>query len=147
MYAFIDRPAKELSNDSQFLVFAVRAWTELIERGCCPAASLASSFATAGLLPMLPHFHLTMALLNRDAVRRVVLAPLSYPLVLDDEAILLAVWRDAATRPADQIATALALLFGEDSLQLAARGFVAGAKELAMVNLDGAPSPAIPPQA
>lgn len=116
MYAFVDRPIDDLCNSGRFMLWAMRAWTYAVERRMCPPKALASAFAHMKLLPMLPDFHMAMALLNRDGLAKLAFAPIPHIHVVEDEAILLAVWRDAMLERLDGNRPLLALLIDEDSL-------------------------------
>ena len=116
MYAFIDRPIVDLCNGSRFMLWAMRAWRHAVEQRICPPRALASAFSHMSLLRMLPDFHMAMALLNRDGLFEIVLAPMPHIHVVEHEAVLLAVWRDATSGRQERSRGTLALMVDEESI-------------------------------
>lgn len=99
MYDFIDRPVARLSFGGRFLLWAMRGWVVTASAGKCPPGALAPAFARHGALPALPHFHCVLGELNHRALRTVSLAPLGHCFIVDDEAVLLQLWRNASAAP------------------------------------------------
>lgn len=93
MYDLIDRPLRTLDAGNRFLVGAMRHWVVSMTAGECPPATLAPRFAAVGMMPALGHFHVAMALLNRDARMIFHFGPPRCGCVTDDEAVLLQLYR------------------------------------------------------
>jgi len=96
MYDLIDQPAAALANGSRLVLWAMRGWVGALSRGFCPPATLAPAFAKLKLLPVLPHLHRVMTLLNDDPRTQIALAAIELPYITEDEALLLGLWRDVA---------------------------------------------------
>ena len=107
MYQFVDQPTNRLSRGSQLVLWAMRGWTRQLNSGLCPPAALAPAFQRLGIIDALPPFHKMMVLLNHHAARDFAFRCLSAPVIGEDEAVLLGVWRDVA---GNQIANAEATL-------------------------------------
>lgn len=116
MYEIIDRPVEVLFNAGRFLLWAMGGWTQAVERGTCLPLALGRGSAGVGAVTMLPDFHIPMALLNQNGRARIVLAPMAWCRILEDETILLGVWRDLALGRIDKVQGTLALLVSEDAV-------------------------------
>lgn len=110
MYAFVDQPVESLSNDGRFLLWAMRGWASAIARGTCAPVALWRGFAGVGAAAALPHFHTAMALLNRDALHPIALAPMGSKAVCEDEAVLLGLWATLTMGNVDAVRATLALM-------------------------------------
>lgn len=136
MYAFVDRPIDGLCGGARFLLWSMRGWAHMVGQRGFPPGVLAPSFSSTGLLDMLPAFHAVMALLHRDGLGTVALAPISYPVIVEDEAVLLAMWRDAALGQKDRIARTLPLLVREEGVPFLAAALADGVIGLKAAGLD-----------
>lgn len=115
MYAFVDQPVESLSNSGRFLLWAMRGWTRAAEQKICPPRALHRGFAAMNARAALPDFHAAMALLAGDACARLHLFPMACPCIAEDEAILIALWRDAAAGRDAAMAATLSLLVAPGS--------------------------------
>lgn len=116
MYAFVDQPVESLGNSGRFLLWAMRGWVRAAACGQCPPQALHRGFAAVDARNALPDFHVAMALLGRDAVETLLLAPMPCPQISEDEAILLGLWRDISLGDSANARRALALLAEGDSV-------------------------------
>lgn len=121
MYALIDRPVTQLDNASRFLLWAMRGWTDCVARRRCPPGALGPAFAKMGALEALPHFHIFMVGLNKNALETLELAPMDCPIVGEHEAILLALWHDAAADQTLHAKTILTLILDGEAVSVAAQ--------------------------
>ena len=133
MYAFIDRPVSNLCNGGRFLLWAMRGWVRAAAQGACPPAALHRGFAHVHALAALPDFHVALALLNADARETLALAPIACPDIAEDEALLLALWRDAAL---DRAGPMLARLVEAGTAPSVATALRAAADALAAAGFD-----------
>lgn len=115
MYHFVDRPVSRLAAGGRFLLYAARGWIHAVGAGACPPGTLAPAFARHGVLPALPHFHTLVAEIHHHGRDDVALAPLGHARIVEDEAILLQLCRDAIESPARARAT-LTLIVEEMSV-------------------------------
>lgn len=122
MYDFVDRRVDALGQGSRFILWAMRAWVMSIGQGRCPPVALAPAFARMGLLAALPDLHMAMAVLNRDALDTLEFAPLPCPRIGEDEALLLALWRDLAAGQRAAAKATLGLMIAEESVALVLAG-------------------------
>lgn len=116
MYSLIDQSTERLCRGSHFLLWAMRGWIYAMEKQKCPPAALGPGFSCAGLLTALPHFNQVMGLLNRNSLENVAVAPMPCQRITEDEAIILALWRDLAFARTDIVHGTLALLVEEDAI-------------------------------
>lgn len=116
VYDLVDRPVERLSNSGRFLLWAIRGWTQAAERRDCPPRALHRGFALMGAHGVLPDFHIAMALLNRDALAPMTFAPIAGSRIVEDEAVLLALWGDAARWRPERAQDMLTLLVGRDAV-------------------------------
>lgn len=133
MYHFIDRPVESLGNGGRFLLWAMRSWVRASAQSVCPPAALHRSFVHMNALAALPDFHVALALLNADAREMLALSPVGCPRIAEDEALLLALWRDAALDRAEPM---LALLVEADTTRSVAKALGAAAGALATAGFD-----------
>lgn len=110
MYAYVDRPVEHLCHGGRLILWAMRGWTHARSRGTCPPAALSRGFAGVGALPALPHFHVAMVLLNKDARQSLALAPMDCPVICEDEAILISLWNDVTRHDVDHMRETLSLI-------------------------------------
>lgn len=136
MYEIIDHPVESLGNAGRFLLWAMRGWTLAVERQTCPPLALGRGFASVQALPMLPDFHIAMLLLNQHGRMRFTLAPMACPDIIEDEAILLGVWRNLALGKFDQVQSTLALLVTDDMISPASRAMTMASAKLMTAGLD-----------
>lgn len=136
MYAFVDRPVESLCNSGRFLLWSMRSWTRACARRTCPPGAMAGAFAKMGALPALPDLHIAMALINRDALEKIMVAPVEHPHIMEDEAILIGMWRDLANADLDHMRTTLALLVAKDSVEPIARAMTAATAKLIAAGFD-----------
>lgn len=97
MYDYIDRPIAQLDPHGRLMISAMRQWVRARELGRCGCNAINAVFTQGGVVEALPEFHMMMAVLNGDGVRRFVLGCICDPLVIDDEAVLLALVHAAAS--------------------------------------------------
>ena len=135
MYDFIDQPVESLDNGGRFLLWAMRGWTRATGRGGCAPAALVRGFAGVGALAALPHFHMAMAVLNREAGEPLTLAPMACLQIAEDEALLASLWRDAALGHDTTLRATLTLMINEAAVAPAAQALTAAAERLASVGL------------
>ncbi len=135
MYDFVDQPVDRLCNGGRFLLWAMRGWACAMGQGTCPPVALTRGFAGVAALSALPDFHMVMAVLNRDALEKLAFAPMSCLTLADDEALLVALWRDAAQGRSDRLEATLALVIEEDSVVPVARSMTIAADRLAIAGL------------
>lgn len=136
MYEIIDRPVEILCNAGRFLLWAMRGWTLAVERGACPPLALGRGFASVGAHAMLPDFHIAMALLNQHGRTRLALAPMACCHIVEDEAILLGLWRDLALGRFDKARGTLALVVREDIVSPMSRAMTLASAKLMMAGFD-----------
>lgn len=120
MYALIDRPVTALDPGSRFLLWAMRGWTDSAMRRRCPPGALGPAFGKMRTLDALPHFHIFMISLNRHARQKIELAAMDHPIIGEHEAILLALWHDAAADQSMHAKTILTLILTEEAVSTAA---------------------------
>lgn len=90
MYNYVDRQVSEMDDGTRFLIWAMRRWVHAIHEGQCPPSVIGPAFSRWHMLGAMPHFHLAMILLNRQARGPIRFAPMRCPRVAEDEAILIA---------------------------------------------------------
>ena len=90
MYQYVDRQVSDMKEGERFLIWAMRRWVHAIHEGHCPPSVLGPAFSRWRILGAMPHFHLAMILLNRQARGAIRLAPMRCPRIVEDEAVLLA---------------------------------------------------------
>jgi hypothetical protein len=93
MYDVLDRLVTCLHLQARFLLWAMRGWAVAIERRTCPPMALWRGFVSIGAQAALPEFHIGLALLNRHGRATITLAPIECPRIVEDEAVLLSLWR------------------------------------------------------
>lgn len=135
MYDFVDRPVARASYGGRFLLWSMRAWIGAAMRGTCPPGALAPAFARHAALPALPHLHQLLASLNADARHEISFAPLGHCRIVEDEAVLLQLWRDATEAPPRARAT-LGLLLEAESVGAAFAALLSAVARLADAGLD-----------
>ena len=84
MYIYLDQPVGRLANGERFLLWGMRGWSHAMEKGMCAPMALSRGFTAVNALAGLPDFHLAMALLNRDALVQLRLAPMEYARIMED---------------------------------------------------------------
>jgi len=136
MYIYVDRPVEDLNMGGRFLLWAMRGWSRAIAAGTCPPVALSRGFASVGALTALPDFHLAMALFNRDALERISVAPMDCARILEDEAVLLGMWRDLALGDVDHMRATLALMTEEDTVSPIAQAMTAVMAKLIAAGFD-----------
>ena len=77
-----------------------------------------------------------MALLNRDALVRLSLAPMEYARIMEDEAILLGLWRDIALGRLDHMRETLAFLVDDDVLNATANALTTAMAKFVAAGFD-----------
>lgn len=136
MYAFIDRPVECLCNGGRFLLWAMRGWAQAVERGTCPPMALARGFTGLGAMAVLPDFHIAMALMNRDGRGKIAVAPMNCPHIVEDEAILIGMWRDLSLGDVDRTRAILKLLVSEDAVTPVSRAMITATAKLVLAGFD-----------
>jgi hypothetical protein len=89
MYEYVDRPIAALDPGSRLLVWAMRHWVAATTSRRCAQAAIGPAFAKFGALDALPHFHMSLMILSREASQQLSFAPLHCLHVGEDEALLL----------------------------------------------------------
>lgn len=137
MYAFVDRPVESLGNGGRFLLWAMRGWVGAAGRGECAPRALHRGFAAVNARLALPDFHVAMALLASDGHECLSLAPMPCACIAEDEAVLIALWSDAASGDDCRLRATLAMLVEPDgvgpivrAMTSAAQAFVTAGFEL-----------------
>jgi hypothetical protein len=74
--------------------------------------------------------------LNRDALVQLRLAPMEYARIMEDEAILLGLWRDIALGNFDHMRETLAFLVDDDVLNAVARAMTTVMAKFIAAGLD-----------
>lgn len=97
LYDFLDQPVAKLCAGSRLLLWSLRAWADALARKSCPPAAIAPAYAMHQLLPAVNDLHMAAALLNSNGRTKFMLAPLRACRVSEDEALLIALWRDVAS--------------------------------------------------
>jgi hypothetical protein len=136
MYTFVDQPVECLCNGSRFLLWAMRGWAQAVERGICPPMALTRGFSGLGAMTMLPDFHIAMALLNREGREKIAVAPMNCPHIVEDEAILIGIWRDLSLGDIDRVRATLRLMVGEDAVMPVSRVMIASTAKLVLAGFD-----------
>ena len=136
MYDVLDRPVTCLHLHARFLLWAMRGWAVAVERRTCPPLALSRGFASIGAQAALPEFHVSLALVNRQGRSAMALAPIECPRIVEDEAILLALWRDLALARFEQVRTMLSLIVDIDGQLPVRRALCAASAKLAMSGCD-----------
>jgi len=115
VYHLVDQPTNVLSRSGHFLLWAMRGWRHAAERGACPPLALHQAFTQLNLRPMLPDFHIAMALLHHGGAVRLGFSSVDAPAISEDEAVLLGLWRDVAADENDKAQGTLVLLTGKET--------------------------------
>ncbi|MFZ5700752.1 MAG: hypothetical protein ACOY4P_05295 [Pseudomonadota bacterium] len=136
MYAFVDRPVECLCNGGRFLLWAMRGWAQAVERGTCPTMALARGFTGLGAMAMLPDFHIAMALLNRDGRDKIAVAPMKCLHIVEDEAILIGIWRDLSLGDIDRARATLKLMVSDDAVMPISRTMITATAKLLLAGFD-----------
>lgn len=136
MYIYLDQPVGRLANGERFLLWAMRGWSHAMEKGMCPPMALCRGFTSVNALSALPDFHLALALLNRDALAQLRVGPMEYAHILEDEAILLGLWRDIALGDFDHMRETLRFLVDDDVLGATANAMTATMAKLVVAGFD-----------
>lgn len=110
MYAFIDRPVDSLNLGGRLLVWAMRHWVKAASAGRCPCGDVGPAFHKWNLMAGFPHFHMLMALLNRNAATKLQFGSLECERVTEHEALLLSLVRSAREADAEQLRDTVEML-------------------------------------
>lgn len=125
MYDYLDRRVGSLDDGSQFLVWAMRGWTNSMAGRRCPPAVLEPGFARVDLAAMLPHFHMAMMTLNRDGLVKMGFGAVDCSYVSEAEAILLSTLMLYATNRFEQANATVEMLVGKDGVMFLRRALTA----------------------
>lgn len=136
MYAYIDQPVERLCMGGRFLLWAMRGWSQAISSSRCPQIALSRGFAGLGVLAALPDFHIAMAMFNRDSLERISVAPMPCARIVEDEAILMGMWRDLALGDIDHMRTTLGMMVEEEAVDPVARGMTAVIAQFVAAGID-----------
>ncbi|BAK65110.1 hypothetical protein SLG_04350 [Sphingobium sp. SYK-6] len=117
MYDFIDRPIARLDGGAALLIAAMRLWVRAAGEKRCPCRDVAGAFRAREHIAALPHFHVTMAMLNRDATESLGFGSVDYPLVSEHEALILSMVGSVVSRPADEACATMALIMAPDAVK------------------------------
>jgi len=116
MYAYVDQPVERLCMGGRFLLWAMRGWSQAVESGRCPPIALSAGFSAVGGLAAMRDFHMAMTLFNQDALGQISVAPMECPYIVEDEAIVLGMWRDVALGDFANMRATLALTVARESI-------------------------------
>lgn len=92
MYAYLDRPVRDLAETDLFLVSAMRGWVAAARSGRCACGALRRGFEARAVADALTNFATAMALVDRHGIGMFRLAPVAGCCVTDDEARLLSLF-------------------------------------------------------
>ena len=146
MYAFIDRQVSELDEGGGFLLWSVRFWVRAMGQRRCPATDIGSAFDRNGLSEALPHFNMTMLILNRHALDNMGFGPLPCPRVHEAEALLLGILSRMRDMDEMELRAILTLMVEPDWVSPLRASLTALAIDLAQIAfLPHAPAPLILP--
>ena len=136
MYAFVDQPVSCLSAGGRLLLWAMRGWGAAIAQGTCPPVALSRGFAGLNALPALPDFHIAMGLLNRCANAPLALAPVNCERIMEDEAVLIGLWRDLSRGDIAHLRATLVFVAEADAVSPIARAMTAVMAKLIAAGFD-----------
>lgn len=117
MYSLVDQPVSRLTTGSRFILDAMRGWVLSAMQNRCPAVTLAPSFSQTGMLPVLGEFHSLMLGLHRQGRLRMAFGDFRQIRITEIEAILLALWTDAAADRGERARLVLELLVVERAVE------------------------------
>ncbi|MGF7168753.1 hypothetical protein FHS91_000408 [Sphingobium xanthum] len=135
MYAFLDRPVQSLNRGGQLLIWAMRHWVRAASAGRCPCGDIGPAFHKWNLMAGFPHFHMMMALLNRNATEKLHFGTLECEHVTEHEALLLSLIRIAREAPSDQLRGMATAIVDESSVTPVLIAFAALAEAMVEVGL------------
>ena len=110
MYDFIDQRVNTLDRGGQFLIWSMRNWVLAIQNRQCPPNAIGPAFAKWGMIGALPHFHMTMMILSKEALETLEFSPPACLQISDDEAMMLSLFRSLRDDQPDQVRAMTALL-------------------------------------
>lgn len=116
MYAYVDQPVERLCMGGRFLLWAMRGWSQSVALGRCPPVALSAGFSAVGALLAMRDFHMVMTMFNQDSLGRISVAPMECSRIIEDEAIVLGMWRDVALGDFDHMRATLALTVERESI-------------------------------
>ena len=132
----MDRPVARLRTEGRFLLWAMRSWAYAAELGMRQLLALRRGFANIHAQSALPDFHIAMALLNRYGRARIGLAPPQCERIVDNEAVLLTLWRDLSLARLDRVRGTLALLVEDEAVTPVCSALVATSAKLALAGCE-----------
>lgn len=135
MYDLIDQPIGRLCQGSGILLWAMRGWTRALKRRQCPLSTIAPTFCHMRVLPALQDFHAVMGLWNRNGLIKIAIASINTPVVSEDEAMLLALWRHAATGRFGALRETLNLLLEEEAVASVEGAMIEAVAKLAQADI------------
>jgi hypothetical protein len=97
MYEFLDRRTDVIAEPYRLLLSAIRIWVRASIEGRCHCARLKLEFAGADASDALPDFSIAMVALSRDATHKLRFGTPGHPMITDDEARILTLFKIAAT--------------------------------------------------
>jgi len=77
-----------------------------------------------------------MALFNKDSLERISVAPMPYIRIMEDEAVLIGMWRDLAVGDVDHMRTTLGLIVEEETVPMVVRAMTAVVAKLLAAGFD-----------
>jgi hypothetical protein len=140
MYDFIDQRVTSLDNGGRFLIWSMRNWVTALSQQQCPPNAVGPAFAKWGMIGALPHFHMAMMVLSREALQTLKFSPLNCQVIVEDEALMLGLFRSVACDPPDRLRETLELIVDKDAVPKLIKALVAIALHLNNNNL----SPELP---
>ena len=135
MYEFVDRPVKSLRRGGELVIWAMRHWVSAAGKGRCPCGDVAPAFHKRDLMAAFPHFHMMMAVLNREAILQLRFGPIGCERVTEHEALLLSLLRAMHLNPGEQTRATAAMIVAPDSVTTLTIAMTAFAQGLSDANL------------
>lgn len=135
MYEFVDRPVTSLNRSGRLLVWAMRHWVRAAGTGRCPCGDVAPAFHKRGLMPSFPHFHIMMAVLNRESLMRLRFGAVGCERVSEHEALLISLVRAALDAPAARMRETVGMIVRAESVATLIIALTAVAQGLAEAGL------------
>lgn len=116
LYDYLDRPVRDLSELDLFTLCAVRGWVGAARAGRCACRALLLGFERRAVADALPPFGQIMATLDRFGATTLSAAPAGAPVVTDDEARLLTLFRLARGSGRHELERAAAALVRQEAV-------------------------------
>lgn len=135
MYRFVDQRCEQIVDGSRFLLSAMRDWVISARLRRCPSATLEPLFSRMNLPDMLGDFHGWMFHLYRDTRLNLTFGCHCEQHILEDEALLLALWSDVACERLEEARALLGLLVHGPSVDAMIADMICIASRMSMQSL------------